>query len=123
MIKSIAQRTTCPRIARRSEDYEGRAATSQTSRRRVRAQTILCGGVCATQLGSDLTTYMLEMARTTTTTQQECNCHCFPCLLSGAPFGDMPSRLPPPRSVLRDTDLFVFWRGVLLLVCAALTYV
>ena len=71
----------------------------------MRAQTILCGGVCATQLGSDLTTYMLEMARTTTTTQQECNCHCFPCLLSEAPFGDMHSRLPSPRSALRDTDL------------------
>ena len=104
-----------PAHRRRSEDHEGRAETSQTSRRRVRAQTILCGGVCATQLGSDLTTYMLEMARTTTTTQQECNCHCFPCLLSGAPFGDMHSRLPSPRSALRDSDLlfsggaYCFW--------------
>ena len=59
-----------PAHRRRSEDYEGRAETSQTSRRCARAQTIQCGGVCATQLGSDLTTYMLEMARTTTTTQQ-----------------------------------------------------
>ena len=81
----------------------------------MRAQTIQCGGVRATQLGSDLTTYMLEMARTTTTTQQECNCHCFPCLLSGAPFGDMHSRLPSPRSALRDSDLlfsggaYCFW--------------
>ena len=99
-----------PAHRRRSEDYEGRAETSQTSRRCARAQTIQCGGVCATQLGSDLTTYMLEMARTTTTTQQECNCHCFPCLLSGAPFGDMHSRLPSPRSALRDSDL-LFSRG------------
>jgi hypothetical protein len=104
-----------PAHRRRSEDYEGRAETSQTSRRCARAQTIQCGGVCATQLGSDLTTYMLEMARTTTTTQQECNCHCFPCLLSGAPFGDMHSRLPSPRSALRDSDLlfsggaYCFW--------------
>ena len=99
-----------PAHRRRSEDYEGRAETSQTSRRCARAQTIQCGGVCATQLGSDLTTYMLEMARTTTTTQQECNCHCFPCLLSGAPFGHMHSRLPSPRSALRDSDL-LFSRG------------
>ena len=52
-----------PAHRRRSEDHEGRAETSQTSRRRVRAQTILCGGVCATQLGSDLTTYIGTCSR------------------------------------------------------------
>ena len=82
-----------------------------------------CGGVCAKRLGSDLTTYRLETACTTTRTLPECNCHCFPCLLCVAPFGDMHSRLPPPparRCVIR---IFCFLGGVLLVVCAALTYV
>ena len=73
------------------------------------------------QLGSDLTTSRLEMERTTTRTLQECICHCFPCLLCVAPFGDIHSRLPSPRSALRDTDLlFSALGGVLLVVCAAL---
>ena len=114
MIKTIAQRTTCPRIAGGAKTTRDALRPDVELGQCVRAQTIQCGGVCATQLGSDLTTYMLEMARTTTT-QQECNCHCFPCLLSGAPFGDMHSRLPSPRSALRDSDLlfsggaYCFW--------------
>ena len=38
-------------------------------------------GVCAKRLSSNLTTYRLETACTTTRTLPECNCHCFPCLL------------------------------------------
>ena len=75
------------------------------------AQTIQCGGVCAKRLGSDLTTYRLETACTTTRTLPECNCHCFPCLLC-VPRLETCTLGCPPRgasSTLRDTDLFIFW--------------
>ena len=95
-IKTIAQRTTCPRIAGGAKTTRDALRPDVELRQCVRAQTIQCGGVCATRLGSDLTTYRLEMACTTTRTLPECNCHCFPCLLCVAPFGDMHSRRPPP---------------------------
>ena len=75
------------------------------------AQTIQCGGVCAKRLGSDLTTYRLETACTTTRTLPECSCHCFPCLLC-VPRLETCTLGCPPRgasSTLRDTDLFIFW--------------
>ena len=96
MIKTIAQRTTCPRIAGGAKTMRDALRPDVELGQCVRAQTIQCGGVCATRLGSDLTTYRLEMACTTTRTLPECKCHCFPCLLCVAPFGDMHSRRPPP---------------------------
>ena len=68
-------------------------------------------GVCAKRLSSNLTTYRLETACTTTRTLPECNCHCFPCLLC-VPRLETCTLGCPPRgasSALRDTDLFIFW--------------
>ena len=111
MIKTIAQRTTCPRIAGGAKTTRDALRPDVELGQCVRAQTIQCGGVCATRLGSDLTTYRLEMACTTTRTLPECNCHCFPCLLC-VPRLETCTLGCPPRgasSTLRDTDLFIFW--------------
>ena len=100
MIKTIAQRTTCPRIAGGAKTTKDALRPDVELGQCVRAQTIQCGGVCATRLGSDLTTYRLEMACTTTRTLPECNCHCFPCLLCVPRLETCTLGCPPPRRKL-----------------------
>ena len=57
-------------------------------------------GVCAKRLSSNLTTYRLETACTTTRTLPECNCHCFPCLLCVPRLETCTLGCPPPRRKL-----------------------
>ena len=61
MIKTIAQRTTCPRIAGGAKTTRDALRPDVELGQCVRAETIQCGGVCATRLGSNLTTYRRGM--------------------------------------------------------------
>ena len=65
-------------------------------------------GVCAKRLSSNLTTYRLETACTTTRTLPECNCHCFPCLLCVPRLETCTLGCPPPAAQARRCVIRIF---------------